>query len=288
MTRLWPTSRRNSTRPAGRSQLPRARRCLVRAAGRLRQGHCRLQRSTQTGSTMQQAPRPCSLLESTWRLRKRDFGRERSDSARSRRRCCVSRPRAARRTRSNDTMKQSRILTTPSASIPTTQRHAVNAGSPGGESGNTTERSPSLTWPSAWTRATSSTLWYRASCWRSKGQDARAIDDYELALKIDPQDLASRRSLGETLVSNHSRPDSTDPKKVIQYALDLCDSRVWKPGRDDVELVRSVHMRIAGYQERKNCDDKTAIAVATKLCDMTGWRNCDDLLCELARYTRRG
>ena len=125
----------------------------------------------------------------------------------------------------------------------------------------------------------------RAYCWEKIDNRARAVEDYELAMKIDPADAQLCRNLAQLLVS--AGASEIDPKKVAVLSLNLCESKVWKPGSDDVELVRNLVVALKSA-ESKVYDDKTAIRLRSRLCELTGWASLHDLNELSTAYARAG
>ena len=68
---------------------------------------------------------------------------------------------------------------------------------------------------------------------------AKAIDDYALAIRIDPNDADVCRRLGQILTSDGL--NEIDPKKIVLLAIDLSDSKAWKPNSDDASLLRELY-----------------------------------------------
>ena len=79
----------------------------------------------------------------------------------------------------------------------------------------------------------------RAKCWERTANPAKAVDDYALAMRIDPNDADVCRRLGQILTSDGL--NEIDPKKIVLLAMDLSDSKAWKPNSDDASLLREMY-----------------------------------------------
>ena len=98
------------------------------------------------------------------------------------------------------------------------------------------------------------------------------------------------RSLGKTLLCSSCRScrEEIDPQKIIQYAMNLCAARIPNPDSGDVDLVRNLQPLIVRCREKKLCDDKLVISMATMLCEMTDWKTCGDILALASIYSGAG
>ncbi len=108
----------------------------------------------------------------------------------------------------------------------------------------------------------------RGCNWLSKSEGEKAMRDFEAALEIDPKDLEARRLLGQALSRLFS---NVDQEKVIQYAMDLCSSKYWKPGPADAQLIHDLGLRIYAYDS--SLTHRAAIPLATTLCEITNWKD---------------
>jgi tetratricopeptide (TPR) repeat protein len=124
------------------------------------------------------------------------------------------------------------------------------------------------------------TLKNRGSCWLNKHDGDRAVHDFETALEIDPKDLEARRLLGQALSELFT---NIDREKVIQYAMELCNAKYWKPGPADAQLIYGLRLRIYAYDS--SLKHRAAIPLATTLCEISKWKD-DHALLELATAYR--
>ena len=85
-----------------------------------------------------------------------------------------------------------------------------------------------------------------------------------------PKTSKARRLLGDSLSNLHA---DVDPDKVVQYAIDLCASKYWKPGPADKVLINSISWKIHSFKRSK--DHKLRISLATTLCAITNWTDYD-------------
>ena len=126
----------------------------------------------------------------------------------------------------------------------------------------------------------------RASCWDIKHQPKKAIEDFEQILKIDPQNSNARRKIGEVYV-DAGNFGQFNLETVVIYAAALYESKSWKSNTDDESLAHSLLINIAACVGNTKHDPKPAIALATKFCEDTRWRNCAYVLELAAIYAKR-
>ena len=123
----------------------------------------------------------------------------------------------------------------------------------------------------------------RGSNWLSKREGEKAVHDFEAAIEIDPRDLEARRLLGQALGDLFT---NVDREKVIQYAVDLCDGKYWKPGPADAQLIGDLQLHLFSYD--RSGKHRAAIPLATTFCEITNWKDPHALIDLAAGYRDAG
>jgi Tfp pilus assembly protein PilF len=106
-------------------------------------------------------------------------------------------------------------------------------------------------------------FYYRGRAYQFKGTTDRAIEDYSTAIRLDPKHAAAWANRG--YLNHEMKKDYEQAKKDYEQSLKL-DPKI-------PNTHNNLGWLLATCPEAKLRDGKTAVACATKACELTQWKS---------------
>lgn len=151
----------------------------------------------------------------------------------------------------------------------------------------------------------------RGNIWRAKGDTVKAIADFNQAVRIDPDYQAAYKNRGnvwsdrgafDKAVTDYTEALRLDPKDA-----DACNNRgsMWmQQGQYDKAIAdwnqamtldstsplpcNNLAWLLASCPDRKYRDGKRAVELATRACELGGWKNAGDIDTLATAYSETG